>query len=125
MAITEQVIRESPIVSNWSFFDGIQPKGDYIISLYDSDMDIQTVDASTWKICARPIQNRFELKIEVNGTAHIDEDTETIAVDLLLTSLLGERQKIARILDFQIVDEFDEADFHLIQPIQNILDLLG
>lgn len=123
LRITSAIIQNAPNFSNWQFYDAIQPDGNLELTLYDTEMNTQAVNAREWhfmlELCPT---DRFNLIIAVNQTDHLDEDTEMVAVDLILTALLGERLKIEQIEELEIVDEFDAADLPFVKPIHSLLD---
>lgn len=126
LRITATIIQNAPSIPNWRFYDAIQPDGKLEITLYDSDMNVQAVNAKEWEFLLEPSDNDlFNLIIKVVDTEHLDEDTEMVAVDLILSSLLGERYKIERIEELEIIDTFEDADLPYAKPIQSLLDSIA
>lgn len=127
LAITKAIIAQSPNDPNWKFLHAIEASNNYEIQVYDIDMDIQNVDAKPWRVILIPgADNRFEMVLEIANIEHLDEDTQLIAADLILTSLLGEENKVNYLAGLELTNEFEEEDAENCFPIQQLLfQLIG
>jgi len=107
LAITKNIMRQAPELSNWTFYSAIQPTGKLTTAVYDQEMDAQEVDATSWwAVLIETNEDRFELFIEADNLSYLDEDTQMIAADLILTALLGEENKIKHLAGMELVDSF-------------------
>lgn len=110
LRITSLLIKSAPAYKNWEFHDAIPATGELTTFLYDDEMDVQKVTAENWQCVIENESNLLHLIVRVDQTDHLDEETEMVAVDLLLNAILGERTKIKFIESFEIVDEIDKSD---------------
>src|SRR5690606_16530054 len=91
LAISRAAIADAPYLSHWSFFDSIPAKGFHPIEIYDDQMDIQFVDPKNWKAYLRKQPNhQFELLVKVNEVQNLDPETQEVAVEIIVTNLIGE-----------------------------------
>ncbi|WP_066756687.1 hypothetical protein [Crocinitomix algicola] len=126
LGLTSALVNSAPSLPHWTFFDSRQPTGKLRFDLYDLEIETQTVDAQKWKfLIEQEDADRVHLIIIIANTEHLDEETEEVAVDILLTSLIGERNKISRIESFEIVDELEANDDRIARPIELLALELG
>lgn len=106
--ITKQIMAACPTSTQWQFFDSIPPTGELVVSLYNADMDVCTVDTRSWEMILEPDEDgRDYVQILAENMDQLDEDTRLIAVDLALTNILGEALKINHLSGFNLVDELE------------------
>ncbi len=106
--ITQDIVEQSPYFEEWTFFNAIPAKGAFNIQLYDNNMDLQFVDAENWQVAIFPEgQNKVELIVLSENIDHLDEETQWVAVDLVITSILGEAKKIEKINTLEVTPVFD------------------
>lgn len=121
LQITEQIIAEAPTHLNWTFHASRPAKDwDRTFRIYDHEMEIQEVDASTWHYVAfLDSNNKIELVIEV-GDLQLEEEILENAVNLFLTNEIGERLLITDISGIQIVNEMEPEDAAVKYPIADL-----
>lgn len=108
LAVTKNIMGQAPELFNWTFYSALQPTGKLTTSVYDQEMDAQEIDATDWwAVLTATNEERFELFIEADNLSHLDEDTQMIAADLILTALLGEENKIKHLAGMELVDSFE------------------
>lgn len=123
LKITKSIIAGAATINEWSFHHSAQATGQLQLQVYDHNMDIQDIDASKWRAVLKPRNNgRYELELEVPNIEYLDEDTQMIATDLILTALLSEENKINSIMGLKIVFSFNEEQE---STAFSISDLLG
>lgn len=106
LQITKSTIENSPGFEGWTFYYAKQANHEFSLKLYDAEMDIQEVNAENWQVVLIPADtDQFDLLL-LADMDYLDEDTEMIAADLMLTNILGEERKINALSGLEIVDEF-------------------
>jgi len=116
---TKAIVEQAPDLADWEFYPAHQPKKqDFAFTVYDEEMNQQSVDANPWHYVLIPAGGRqHTLLIEAGNCPHLDDNTLYAAVNHLVTCLLGEETKIHRIADIEIVDELDEEHHKAAKPI--------
>ncbi len=126
LKITKTVIASVKLIPGWSFYHALQPTGNASLQMYDLNMEIQEVNAHSWRVAPFSDGNgRYELMLEADNIMHLDEDTQTVAVDLILNALLGEERKIKALVGFDILDSFDDKQAEHAFPMLGLSDFLG
>ena len=121
LKITKSIIAAAPKVATWTFYYAAQVTKQLQIQVYDHNMDVQDVDASSWKAVLLPSElGKHELVLETANIEYLDEDTRMIAADLILTAILGEEEKINRLAGLELVFEMDSVDRENSFPIANL-----
>lgn len=115
------IVNNAILPENWMAFSGQQANGLLQISVYDEEMDICSVDATNWRALLLPsAEGRFELVIEADTSWELEEDTQLIAIDLLLNQLLGEELKITALAGLEIVEELESEESEEAFPFKNL-----
>lgn len=121
MDLSRQIIAEMPAINGWEFHYAKQANGDLSISLYDDQMDIHFVDASSWRVVlASQNKEKFELIVLVNNVNSIDEETQVDATDAIITNLIGEELKIRKLLGIELRTELADEEYELSIPITQL-----
>jgi hypothetical protein len=104
--ITNGIIDKAPMLDNWDFYSTKQSKENWHLArLVGTDFEI---DASNWKyVLLKYEDGKVEILIKADTLSDLDKETKELAVDLILTNLLGEKLKIQKIDFINVVDEFD------------------
>lgn len=104
----KSVIASAPELDTWEFYYLKQPKENWHkANLIDKAVKI---DALEWTyILFQYEDKKIEIVLKADNLAHLDQETKELAIDLVLTNLLGEQLRIAKIDFFDIVEEFDNA----------------
>ncbi|MBS1755483.1 MAG: hypothetical protein JST34_15695 [Bacteroidetes bacterium] len=103
---TNNIIDKAPQLDNWEFFDSKQPKENWrLATLVDTGLQI---DASDWTyVLLKHEDEKIEILLKADSLSNLDIETKELAVDLILTNLLGEKLKIEKIDFVDIVENFD------------------
>ncbi len=125
LKVTKAIISEAPQAGGWTFFYAAQATGALQLQVYDHNMDVQNIDANPWRVVLTDADaGKCELTLEAANIQHLDEDTQMIAADLVLTSLLGEEEKINQLAGLELVFELEKSDeaycFPLTELPQNL-----
>ncbi len=125
LSIGKKIVAEAPAHANWNFLPGKPASGATVIQVYDREMDVQEVDATHWQ-CSLALaeDQKYELTILAENTTQLDEDTELIAADLILTELLGEELKIETLIGFDVCNQIDEQEKATYFPLKKLLNAL-
>jgi hypothetical protein len=123
LKVTKAIISKAPQSSQWGFYHAAPATGELQLQVYDHNMDVQNIDANSWRaVIKNPGFGKIQLILEITNISHFDEDTQTIAADLVLNALLGEEKKINDLAGLELA--FELEDQHKYQAF-SILELLG
>jgi hypothetical protein len=125
LAITQSIVQNANKAHGWEYHHAIPGKSTYEVDLYDIEMEIRSITAHHWKVI--PLiepDGRYELLIDAPELFELDEDTQLIAVDLMLTDVLGEELKINCLSGFQIVEGVEDNQTDDVIPIQQLSQIL-
>ena len=105
---TNKIIAGAPQLDSWEFYSFKQRKDNWDkAKLMDSDVKINAED---WTYILLKYQdNVTEILIKADNLKGLSTETKEIAVDLVLTNLLGEELKIKTIDFIDIIDVFDDS----------------
>ena len=107
LARTHQITDMAPYLENWEFFSWKQPKQNWNIA-YINDT---TIDASDWTYCLLKYpDDKLEILIKADNLKGTASEERELAVDLVLTNLLGEKVKMEKIDFFEWVESFDNEN---------------
>lgn len=111
LIVTEQIIEEAPSHLGWRFHASRPAKvWDRKFTIYDHEMEVREIDASTWHYVAfLDSKNKIELIIEV-GNLRLEEEIIERAANLFLNNEIGERLLITDISKIQVVSELEPED---------------
>jgi hypothetical protein len=125
LAITQSIVQNANHAHGWVYHHAIPVKASFEVDLYDNEMEIRSITAYHWKVI--PViesDGRHELLIDAPELFDLDEDTQLIAVDLMLTDILGEELKINSLSGFQILEAVHEDQIEELIPIQQLSQIL-
>ncbi len=125
LAITQSIVQGANYALGWEYHHAIPVKGTFEVDLYDNEMEIRSIVAHHWKVI--PViepDGRYELLINAPELLELDEDTQLIAVDLMLTDVLGEELKIKCLSGFQIIEDVEDDQTDDLIPIQQLSQIL-
>lgn len=121
LALSQQIIQEIPPLNNWTFHPSKQANGDLSISIYDHEMDIHYVDASSWIILIEGKgDNKSELIIYADNMSELDEETQIDAADAIITNILGEKLKIELLYGIELRNQLSEEEKSMAIPLKNM-----
>lgn len=109
LEISKQIMERSPSFPEWSFnYAKPAKKWDLKFSVFDDFMEEHKIDASSWNyLIEQNKSNDINIVIEAGNLSHLDQETKMTAVDLVVTSLIGEAFKIYNVKGLRVVDAFD------------------
>lgn len=119
---TRRIIQDAPALGHWTFYHAIPPSVKLEIDIYDHYMNIQTVDARDWSLRLIPEANgvqRLHLSSDFQ-VDHLDPETFQIAVNIILTNLLGEQKLIEKISCVEIGKPEEEHEKNALIPIVDL-----
>jgi hypothetical protein len=103
---TNEIINRAPNLENWEFYSCKQPKENWHkASLIDKKIEVDAIDW-TYVLLKYP-DNQIEILLQAANLKELDTETKELAVDLVLTNLLGEELKMQKIDFIEIVDASD------------------
>jgi len=106
---TRNIIDQAPVLAEWEFYSSKQPKENWDrAKLIDKNFEFE---AKNWTyVLLKYPDDKIEIQIKAENLKSLDSHSKEIAVDLVLTNLLGEERKIHDIDFIEIVDDFDNDD---------------
>jgi hypothetical protein len=105
IAREKEITDKAPSIDNWEFFSYKQPKENWDKASLGNNSNIS---ASDWTyVLLKFPDNKFEITVKADNLKLLDLQTKELAVDLVLTNLLGEKRKIDEINFIEIVDDFE------------------
>lgn len=109
LRISRLIIEGAPDLPDWEFYYA-RPAvaGGLQFTLYDDFMVEREVDASPWKyVLLKKQDERLEVVLEAPNVHHLDPDTQLIAGERVVNSLLGEAAVIENIHRVRVVEALD------------------
>lgn len=107
---TEEIVSYAPNLSNWEFYHYKQPKlGWNKVHIRDRNLSFDAIDW-TYVLLEYP-DNKLECILKAENIKSLDEQTQFLAADIILTNLLGERSNMTDISFLDIVPEFDDPTY--------------
>lgn len=109
LEISKQIVKLSPTFPDWEFYYAKPAKKwDLKFRVFDDFMEEHRIDASSWQyLIENNSSNDIEIVIEAGNLSHLDQETKITAVDLVVTSLIGEAFKIYNVKGLQVMNAFD------------------
>ena len=105
---TDKIVAKAPQLDNWEFYSWKQPKENWSMAKLDGRMEI---DASRWTyVLLKYPDDKTEILIKADNLKAVETNRKELAVDLVLTHLIGEKRKIEEIDFIDIVDQFDSSN---------------
>jgi len=111
LQLSKEIVAMAPNLADWEFYYAKQPsRPELVLTVWDEEMNQQTVDANPWTYVLISVTGScYDLLIEANNAAHIDEETLQTTADHLVTALMGEEAKITGIRSINLTDELSAA----------------
>ncbi|MDF1547241.1 MAG: hypothetical protein P1P88_05435, partial [Bacteroidales bacterium] len=106
---TKAIIKEAPELKSWEFNYCKPAKNwDRKFSLYDENVNVLQVDASSWNYIVIPMSEvKFEIIIEARNIKHLDAETAKNAANLVVLNEIGEEAKIQHVSVVNIVSKLE------------------
>ena len=107
LAKASEIIDSAPKFDNWEFYFYKQPKENWDKTNFGN----AKIDASDWTyVLLKYPDDKIEILIKADNIKHLDTSTKELAVDLVLTNLLGEKRKMEELNFVAIVDEHENKN---------------
>jgi hypothetical protein len=122
LEISKLIMKSSPKLADWEF-NHSKPVKDWNLkfTLYDGYMIERNIDASVWNyVVLQTAANKMEIIIEAANINKLDDETQLIAAELVVTSMLGEERKINEVSGIRIVKEFEKQLGAAAKPILSL-----
>ena len=105
LALSQEIMDYAPHLPHWEFYPAKQPQEwDLSFKLFDEEYIEREVDASSWKFYLDGTdRDQVSIVLEAGNIAHLDHETRETAANLVVTSLLGEEQKILYVREIEII----------------------
>jgi hypothetical protein len=104
---TSKIIDSAPELEDWEFYSSKQPKENW----QKANFDGIKVDAENWTyVLLKYPDNKNEILIQADNLKQLDTSIKELAVDLVLTNLLGEKIRIEQIDFMDIVDKHENEN---------------
>lgn len=122
LEISKSIIALAPDFRDWTFnYAKPVKEGDLLLNLYDEDFNEHRVDALEWHFVLVPQGNKkTDIIIEAPNMSQLDNETRLEAGSLVVSSLLGEEQRIRLVRKIDIVDIFDPAHKNSATPMAQL-----
>ena len=103
---TNHIIDKAPMLDDWEFYSSKQPKENWNkAKLIDRGIEFE---ATNWTyVLLQYPDDKIEILVKADNLQSLDANSKEIAVDLILTNLLGEERKMNEIDFIDIVNNFE------------------
>lgn len=104
-----RIIERAPELDTWEFYSSKQPKENWFIArLIYEKADINALEW-TYVLLKYP-DGKLEIIIKADNLKSLDTKTRELAIDLVLTNLLGEKRKMEELDFVDTTEEFDNEE---------------
>ena len=109
MNLSRDIIEEAPSLEHWQFAYYKQAREwDRIFKLYDSFMNLQEIDASTWRYIIRDKPgDEVDVSIIAKSLDYLDSETAQTAADFVVVKEVGEYNRIWKIDALEVLSTDD------------------
>ena len=102
---TKTVIESSISISDWEF-EYYKPAKDWDYTFFINETT--EINASNWEyVLLKFSDGTFDILIKVDNLNKLDGDDQDIAINIVLESTIGEKIYIERIVNYEIVTDFE------------------
>lgn len=122
LEVSKEIMRAAPDLGRWEFYPARPPRPERLqFKLYDDYMLERNVDATNWRcVLLKKLDGTMQVLLEVNTITHLDNDTQQLAAQMLVTNLLGEELKINRIHKIDVVNELEMMHESMSFPVAEL-----
>lgn len=129
LELSKSIVAASPALPYWTFYYAKPVKEEPIeLKLYDEEYNLHFVNAQKWQFGLSLSQNgKVDITIVAKNMRHLDHETQTEASGLVISSLLGEENKILYIGKVYVLTHFNSeepAKLVTSQALKNEFDML-
>ena len=119
------MISLAPVVDGWEFIAGKPKKNEILPWLMLDDSREITVDPSIWRFILYKFKdNTFDIDVKLNDL-NGSLDFQYLAVSILLTNALGEKEFMKWIKGINIVTEFEGGNEAKSIPVKEIYKVIS
>lgn len=114
LKLSKKIMESAPDFNDWEFNYSKPAKiWDRKFQIYDNNMEPQNIDASGWKYVAhRNKDGMIELVLEAKNSIPFDDETASMAANIVVNNEIGEESRIWNISSIKIVDHIEnKQDF--------------
>jgi hypothetical protein len=108
-SVTEEIVSYAPECKNWTFLSS-KPRKEYTPEwrMTDDRGNWMTVDTSSWLYVLYYFEDgTFDMDLQMNSF-DLGEKQKTLALDIVLTNILGEEDYMHLVQHVKIVDHFED-----------------
>lgn len=105
IAQTKMIIEHAFIIDEWEF-EYFKPAKDWDYSFYIDDERL--IDASDWEyVLLKFSDGTFDILIKADNIDSLNDEEQSIAIDITLESCIGEKDYLEKILNYELVNSFE------------------
>ena len=110
LELSRQIIEQAPEMTYWELnYAKPAQEWDMKLNLFDDDLNEWRVNASSWEFVLLPgPNNKAKVVIKAKNIFKLDDDTQNVAGELVVTGLVGEAFRIRHVSGIEVVDEFTQ-----------------
>lgn len=119
----QEIISQAPVISGWEFYSARRPKEwDYKLVMERSGgQEPVQLDTSGWGfVLLRYPDGGYEILLQGDNLAVLDDDERWQAAAITLESILGEEILLDKIREFELVDQLEPRFAEKRKPIQGL-----
>lgn len=108
LPVTQHIVEQAPRISGWEFESARPPRDwDMQFSMEGADGTHLDIDARPWRyVLFKYPDNTFDIVLEQNNLRSLSHDDRYAAAVVLLDGILGERRRMALLVEIEAVETF-------------------
>lgn len=124
LALSKLIISKAPQLRKWEYLPAKPSKDwDFVLPIYDDWMIERSIEAFRWQyVLLEYPDDSVELLIKARNLLFMDEDSQAMAIDQVLTNIVGEECNINYFTEVHIVEEFPEEYQEISAPIRDLAE---
>lgn len=113
LKLSKSIVEASPALSAWTFYYAKPIKEESIeLKLYDEEYNLHFVNAQNWQFgLSLTSSGQVDITIIAKNIKHLDQETQTGAGDLVVSSLLGEECHILHVRHIHVNTHSHAKDY--------------
>lgn len=122
LALSKLIVSKAPKLRNWEYLYAKPAKDwDFVLPIYDDWMIERSLEAFRWQyVLLEYPDDSLELLIKANNLLFMDQDSQEMAIDQVLTNIVGEECNINYFTDVSLVEEFPAEYKEISAPIRDL-----